>query len=403
MTNFDYRKFLAEGKLYESTLDVASIAQQVADEFTKSDELDLKYVVTPGSVEDTPVGPRVGAGFDLDVEAGPNTPGEDWKDENGFGIDNYLGRFAGGSFTIKPEDDGYVIRNAAAKNAVVGYVTPEGELDFVRDQEQHYDEIEAQRKKETQMANVFVREENKSNKMKKSELKELIKSAFMAETTGAAIEAEDYDPVMEADEEVDAEVDAETTDVTVDDTETIDTETTAEVNPNVKAVQDSLTQAMEAAKSLGDKKLESQIGNTITFFTRSHVAGTETGTMAEGEEIEEIELSGDFPMLADALGVSIEAAKYLTIATGLAVPVIIAAIQAGGSALVNYFKKVAAKKSMAEEMDMEEGKKEYYKDAEADDAEHIKALEKDMEDDKEDSMKIGEVLFPMWTKIQTRK
>ena len=37
--------------------------------------------------------------------------------------------------------------------------------------------------------------------------------------------------------------------------------------------------------------------------------------------------------------------------------------------------------------EMEEGKKEYYKDAEADDAEHIKALEKDMKDDKKSSMK----------------
>jgi len=470
MTNFDYRKFLAEGKLYESTLDVASIAQQVADEFTKSDELDLKYVVTPGSVEDTPVGPRVGAGFDLDVEAGPNTPGEDWKDENGFGIDNYLGRFAGGSFTIKPEDDGYVIRNAAAKNAVVGYVTPEGELDFVRDQEQHYDEIEAQRKKETQMANVFVREENKSNKMKKSELKELIKSAFMAETTGAAIEAEDYDPVMEADEEVDAEVDAETTDVTVDDTETIDTETTAEVNPNVKAVQDSLTQAMEAAKSLGDKKLESQIGNTITFFTRSHVAGTDTGTMAEGEE----SLNEDLSSALTALIISIIAIPAIPITGALLMALIdylfneLPEQRAEAKSLRSYkgpdkqekvlalAKEIESKLSpgkkrylktlvdrigtskledkakeyreldryaQSQKLDenlstdieaalkdlpipsneMEEGKKEYYKDAEADDAEHIKALEKDMEDDKEDSMKIGEVLFPMWTKIQTRK
>jgi hypothetical protein len=39
-----------------------------------------------------------------------------------------------------------------------------------------------------------------------------------------------------------------------------------------------------------------------------------------------------------------------------------------------------------------EGKKEYYKDAEADDAEHIKALEKDMKDDKKSSkMKMSEL------------
>jgi hypothetical protein len=158
----------------------------------------------------------------------------------------------------------------------------------------------------------------------------MIKMAMMAEIDGSAVEAEDYDPVMEADEEVE---DEETVDVSVGDTETIDTETTAEIDPNVKTAQDALTQAMEAARQLGDKKLQDQIGNTITFFTRAHVANTETGAMAEADE-------------------------------------------------------------------MEEGKKEYYKDAEADDAEHIKALEKDMKDDKESSLKLGEVMFPMWTKIQ---
>jgi len=119
--------------------------------------------------------------------------------------------------------------------------------------------------------------------MKKSELKEMIKAAMMEETTGAAIEAEEYDPVMEAegDEATDAEAadaeatDAETTDVAVDDTEVVDTTTTTEIDPNVKAVQDALTQAIEAAKTLGDKKLEDQIGNTITFFTRTHVVGKE--------------------------------------------------------------------------------------------------------------------------------
>jgi hypothetical protein len=48
---------------------------------------------------------------------------------------------------------------------------------------------------------------------------------------------------------------------------------------------------------------------------------------------------------------------------------------------------------------VEEDKKEYYKDAESDDAAHINALEKDMKDDKESSMKIKEVIFPMWTKL----
>ena len=41
---------------------------------------------------------------------------------------------------------------------------------------------------------------------------------------------------------------------------------------------------------------------------------------------------------------------------------------------------------------LNEGEKEYYKDAEADDAEHIDALEKDMKDDKKSSkMKMSEL------------
>ena len=80
---------------------------------------------------------------------------------------------------------------------------------------------------------------------------------------------------------------AEAEDVTVDDTETIDTETEVEVDPNVKAVQDALTQAQVAAQKLGDPKLTDQIGNTITFFTREHVVEKPKSAVAEGEEMEE--------------------------------------------------------------------------------------------------------------------
>jgi hypothetical protein len=51
---------------------------------------------------------------------------------------------------------------------------------------------------------------------------------------------------------------------------------TSEVDPNVKAVQDALTVAQAAAADLGDEKLTDQIGNTITFFTRQHVANIDS-------------------------------------------------------------------------------------------------------------------------------
>jgi len=100
------------------------------------------------------------------------------------------------------------------------------------------------------------------------------------------------------DEEVTDDVTAD--DVTVDDTETIDTTTTTEVNPDVKSVQDALTQAQAAAQKLGDQKLTDQIGNTITFFTRNHVV--EKGAVAEVEEMEEETLNESmFPMLKKIL------------------------------------------------------------------------------------------------------
>jgi len=88
------------------------------------------------------------------------------------------------------------------------------------------------------------------------------------------------------DEEADAEVEA-ADDTTGEDTtageEAIDTTvdvSTDEVDPTIKAVQDALTQAQAAAQQLGDPKLTDQIGNTITFFTRSHVVNKQ-GAVAE--------------------------------------------------------------------------------------------------------------------------
>ena len=178
MDNFDLRKYLAESKLHEAELPPLSdeqfeeIAQRIADELTAADDLDIKYSITPGSIEnDTPLG----GGFDLDAERGPNTPGDDWEDDRGFTIDQYVGEGDGGSYTVKPSPSGtneYIVTNAAMMNTKVANVYFEGdtlEIQMVPQDEflpRSSDEAEAQRKKEREMANVFVREEKKSNKMK---------------------------------------------------------------------------------------------------------------------------------------------------------------------------------------------------------------------------------------------
>jgi hypothetical protein len=79
----------------------------------------------------------------------------------------------------------------------------------------------------------------------------------------------------------------------------------------------------------------------------------------EMEKVDELVGSGtDFLELADTLGVSIDAAKYLVVAGGLAVPLILSMIKSGGDKAIKFFKKIAMKKSVAETEEMEEMKSE---------------------------------------------
>ena len=440
MKDFDYKKYLAEGRLLneaELTDDlVQRVAQAIADEFTAEDrELDLKYVITPNSIEADPRG----GGFDLDVEAGPNTPGDDWEDSRGFGIANYLGDYAGGSFVIRPEGDGYLVINAASRNAKVAYITPEGEIEIISAEDSKADlgmtdDVETdymERRRETsdymQEGEEEIKKESKEDKkpikktkmkketvdsklaeiekqseivaleakiaaidemiesknqrismvteddnlsqlvdkkkmkemqrevkdlerrkakmeklyekmcgksytkeeivdeemstelnenkttMKKSELKEMIKAAMMAEAELTINDTTDaYDPIEEKEsfddafdridkskevyqgsdkdsvkEEEDVEVeDNEKVDVDIEKDVEVDDES-VETDIDVKgsmpgegedeiAVQSLLMKAQEEAEKLGDEKLTDQIGNTITYFTRAHVATVDT-------------------------------------------------------------------------------------------------------------------------------
>jgi hypothetical protein len=61
----------------------------------------------------------------------------------------------------------------------------------------------------------------------------------------------------------------------IEDTDAITPEVSTEVDidPKVKAIQDSLNKALANAKALGDEKLVNQIGNTITMLVRTQVVG----------------------------------------------------------------------------------------------------------------------------------
>ena len=118
----------------------------------------------------------------------------------------------------------------------------------------------------------------KNTKMKKSELKEIIKSAMLEGDNyyeDSMDEAEEVD--VEDNEEVDVDIEK---DVKVDDEESeVDVDVTASMpgeNEDVEEVQAMLMKAQQAATELGDDKLTDQIGNTITYFTRQHVSKVDT-------------------------------------------------------------------------------------------------------------------------------
>lgn len=115
-------------------------------------------------------------------------------------------------------------------------------------------------------------EKIEKEKMSKSKLRSKIREMILAELDGAAVEAEDYDPVAEAKKKDEEEEDIDVEDVDVDiDTETPDMEM-GSGDAEVDHIQSLLNQLQDAAEQLGDEKLLKQVGNTITFFTRQHVA-----------------------------------------------------------------------------------------------------------------------------------
>lgn len=260
MSNFDLIKYLAENRINEEKFDVATtekIAQQIADAFEAEDkELDLKYSITPGTEPSS---------FDLDVAKGPNTPD---TDSLGQDIKNYLGDYAGGSFYIK---DG-VVYNAAMRNAPVAKVSADGDVEMISAEESR--------------AAIGMEENMENTKVKVSELKAEIKEMILASmnegedghvggNTDADFEREAAMQMsMREEEEDDIELEDE---AEMDAEEAPAEEPAAEpsrevgLTPEEQSIQASLKDAYDNAMAMGDEKLAAQIGNSITFFTRTHV------------------------------------------------------------------------------------------------------------------------------------
>jgi len=111
-----------------------------------------------------------------------------------------------------------------------------------------------------------IQEEVPSSKMKVSELKAKIKEDIIS-------------LLNEDEEEVDIEDEIEADDVEADDVEVDMEEPSIDATPSKdvglssdeQEIQNSLKLAYDNAVAIGDEKLADQIGNSITFFTRTHV------------------------------------------------------------------------------------------------------------------------------------
>ena len=166
--------------------------------------------------------------------------------------------------------------------------------------------------------------------MKKSELKEMIKSAFVAETQDEETETADQildrirgtevDPYMaeditEAEEEEDVkvkvkvkdeedvdvdageEIDAADTDLSADDEEVESVNDSIVIDKKIvslsslpgetRKILDTLETLRAQAEEFGDQKFMTQVGNTITFFTRDFVVAGDAPNpngIEEGDE-----------------------------------------------------------------------------------------------------------------------
>ena len=142
--------------------------------------------------------------------------------------------------------------------------------------------------------------------MKRSELKEMIKSAMMAEGDNyyedgmnevEKVEVED-DENVDIDIEKNVKVDDESTESDIE----VDTMMPGE-SETEQAIQGLLLKAQEEAAKLEDEKLTDQIGNTITYFTRAHISQVDE---AEDYDSEVADISVDNPAEDAEVGFALE-------------------------------------------------------------------------------------------------
>lgn len=111
-----------------------------------------------------------------------------------------------------------------------------------------------------------------TEKTTKSSFKQKIKEMILNEMNEAKKKKDEKVDVAPQ-EDVKLNLDTPTEEVPPTDTMAPEIGNAADINPTVKSIQDSLQKAFASAKELGDVKLTTQIGNTITMLVRDQVLG----------------------------------------------------------------------------------------------------------------------------------
>ena len=117
----------------------------------------------------------------------------------------------------------------------------------------------------------LINESMENKKTTKSAFKSQIREMILAEMNEAKKKKDKEDVAPQ--EDVELNLDAPTAEVPPTDTMPPEIDNAVDINPTVKSIQDSLQKAFASAKELGDAKLVTQIGNTITMLVRDQVLG----------------------------------------------------------------------------------------------------------------------------------
>jgi len=127
-----------------------------------------------------------------------------------------------------------------------------------------------------------INESIENKKTTPSAFKSQIREMILAEMNEAKKKKDKEDVAPQ--EDVELNIDAPTEEVPSTDTIAPEIGNAVDINPTVKSIQDSLQKAFASAKELGDAKLVTQIGNTITMLVRDQVLGGGQQAVAEGME-----------------------------------------------------------------------------------------------------------------------